>query len=250
MQTVKILIVEDELLIAEFLKGMLEKMGYQVPAIFASGAEALEWIRPGAVDIVIMDIHLKGEMNGIETAVGIRDISTAPIIYVTDNMDEVLRRKAIYEPNTVQYVTKPFNQVDIAIAIELALKAIRVHELQLQHAGSYSYLVNDCIFVKEGQVFRKLPVADIMLLKAEGSYCKLIYKNEKRMLKEILFSENLSFVEEKLKFARNFYRVHRSYVINVDFLKRLQDNRLWIEEEEVPVGKTYRAELKSRLRFI
>lgn len=250
MDNVKILIVEDELLVAESLKLMLEQMSYHVPAIFNSGKETLENFVPGFADIVIMDIHLKGKINGIETSQGIREISTAPIIYLTDNTDENLRKKAIFGANTVQYLTKPFSKLDIAIAIDLALKAIKKHELHLQQVEESSYLINDCIFVRDRQLFRKLAIGDIILLKAEGSYCKLVYKDERNTIQEILFSDNLSFLEEKLKFAKNLYRVHRSYIINVQYLKKIQENRLWVEDLEIPIGKTYKSDIKNKLHFV
>lgn len=250
MEKVKILIVEDEVLVAESLKIMLAQMGYEISGTFASGKEALDHFTPGFADIVIMDIHLKGRMNGVETSMGIRELSTAPIIYVTDNTDEALRKKAIYETNTVQYLTKPFTKMDIAIAIDLALKVLKKHELQVQQAKESSYLVDDFIFVRDNQVFRKLPVADILMLKAEGSYCKLVYKGEKNSLKELLFSDNLSFLEERLRFAKCLYRVHRSYIVNVHHLKKVQENRLWVEDIEVPIGKTYKNDIRNKLRFV
>lgn len=249
MENVKVLVVEDELIVGESLKIMLEQMGYLVPAIFTNGKEVLDNFTPGFADIVIMDIHLKGKLNGVDTALGLREVSTAPIIYVTDNTDDALRRKAIAETNTVQYLTKPFTKAQIVTAIDLALKDIRRHEL-LNQAGQSSYLTDDFIFVRDNQLFRKLSIPDILLLKAEGSYCKLVYKAEKNTTREILFSDNLSFLEEKLKFAKCLYRVHRSFIINIAHLKKAQENRLWIDDIEVPVGKTYKNDIRLKLRFI
>lgn len=255
MEKVRILIVEDELIIAESLKIMLEGMGYEVPAIFVSGIETLEAFKPGFADIIIMDIQLANNTNGIETSIEIRKISTAPIIYITDNQDEYLRKKAIYETNTVQYLTKPFTRLDISIAIDLAIKAIKSHELQLQKTNKSSYIINECIFVKEGPGFKKIMVDDILFLRADGSYCNLIYRNsgkadDKRKEENILFSENLSFLEERLAFAKNLVRIHRSYIINISFVKKIQENRLWIEDQEIPIGKTYKNEIRDRFRFI
>lgn len=250
MEKVKILVVEDELIIAESLKIMLEGMGYEVPAVFTSGTETLEVFKPGFADIIIMDIQLANNTNGIDTSIEIRKISTAPIIYITDNKDEYLRKKAIYETNTVQYLTKPFSRLDISIAIDLAIKAIKGHEMQLQKANKSSYLINECIFVKDGQGFKKIMISDILFLKADGSYCNLIYKNSSKADESILFSENLSFLEEKLAFAKELVRIHRSYIININSVKKIQENRLWIEDKEIPIGKTYRNEVRDRFRFV
>ena len=88
-------------------------------------------------------------------------------------------------------------------------------------------------------------VSDIRFLKADGSYCELYYNKS-----HIVFSENLSFLEVKLAFAKNLLRVHRSYIININYITKIQDNRLWIDDEEIPVGVTYKKELSDLIRFI
>jgi DNA-binding LytR/AlgR family response regulator len=255
MEKVNILIVEDELIIAESLKLMLEGMGYEIPAIFTSGKTPLENFKPGFADIIIMDIQLADNTNGVDTSIEIRKISTAPIIYITDNKDEYLRKKAINETNAVQYITKPFSRLDVSIAIDLAVKAIKVHDISLKKNNHSSYLINESIFVKEGLVFKKVMISDILFLKADGSYCRLFYRNARsgedgKPVASILFSENLSFLEEKLFFARNMVRIHRSYIINIDIVKKIHENRLWIEEQEIPIGKTYKNEILNRFRFV
>jgi DNA-binding LytR/AlgR family response regulator len=255
MEKVKVLIVEDSLIIAESLKIMLEDMGYEVPAIFVSGRATLENFKPGFADIIIMDIHLADNTNGVDTSIELRKISTAPIIYVTDNKDEYLRKKAIYETNTVQYLTKPFTKLDISIAIDLAIKAIKGHNLMLEKSNSSTYLINECIFVKDVQGFKKVLISDIIFLKAEGSYCNLYYKaniknDTKSTIQNIMFSENLSFLEEKFSFADDLVRIHRSYIININNIKRIHENRLWVDDHEIPIGKTYKNEIRDRFRFI
>lgn len=256
MENVKILIVEDELIIAESLKIMLENMGYEVPAILTSGKQTLDRFKPGFADIIIMDIHLADNSNGVDTSIEIRKISTAPIIYITDSKDEYLRKKAIYETNTVQFVTKPFTRLDISIAIDLAIKAIKDHKLLLSRSNESNYLINECIFVKDANGFKKVLISDILFLKANGSYCSLVFKNtnnsgpNKNSISNIMFSENLSFLEEKLKFAKELVRIHRSYIVNIKHLKKVQENRLWIDDNEIPVGKNYKNEIRERFRFI
>jgi DNA-binding LytR/AlgR family response regulator len=189
-------------------------MGYEVPATFNSGKQTLENFKPGFADIIIMDIQLADNTNGIDTSIEIRKISTAPIIYITDNKDEYLRKKAIYETNTVQYITKPFTRLDISIAIDLAIKAIKGHNLMLEKANNSSYLINECIFVKDIQGFKKILISDIVFLKAEGSYCNLFYKinykngekkNDTKTDDSILFSENLSFWKKNFLLQKSWY---------------------------------------------
>jgi DNA-binding LytR/AlgR family response regulator len=242
---VKIVIVEDELLIAESLRMMLESLGYEVPAIFNSGLEVIKNFRPGFADIVIMDIELANNTNGIDTAIELKKICDPPIIFITNNTDERVRKKAIYETSALHYVAKPFSKLDISIAIDLTLKLSADKEGTSKKTNEFSHLMNDSIFVKDGSSFKKIMISDIRFLKADGSYCNLFYKNN-----NILFSENLSFLEGKLSFAKSLLRVHRSYIINVNYIKKIQENRLWIDDEEIPIGITYKKELSDLIRFI
>jgi DNA-binding LytR/AlgR family response regulator len=236
LSRVKILIVEDSILIAEQLRMMLEGLGYEVAGMFSSGHDAVKNFEPGYADIVIMDIELADNTNGIDTAIELKKISDPPIIFITNNTDERIRRKAIYETNAIHYVTKPFTRTDISIAIDLTLKLAGEKETALKKENDQpSYLMNDSIFVKDAGSFKKIMT----------SYCYLYVKDGKMM-----FTENLSFLESKLSFAKNLVRVHRSYIVNINFITKIQDNRLWIDNEEIPVGVTYKKDLDNLLRFI
>ncbi len=245
LSKVKIIVVEDEVFIAESLRIMLENLGYEVVAIFNSGVEVLKNFKPGLADIIIMDIELANNTNGIDTAIELKKICDPTIIFITNNTDERVRKKAIYETNAVHYVPKPFTKLDISIAIDLALKHSANKEIASQKATEFSYLMNDSIFVKDGSSFKKIMVSDIRFLKANGAYSELYYNSS-----HVFFSENLSFLEVKLAFAKNLLRVHRSYIININYITKIQDNRLWIDDEEIPVGVTYKKELSDLIRFI
>ncbi len=247
MENLKILIVEDQALIAESLRSVLLGMGYQVPAIFRSGHETLENFYPGFADIVIMDIGLQGKLNGVETSIELRKVSTVPIIYLTDNQDEYLRKKAIYESNTVQYLTKPFTRLDISVAIDLAIKALKRHEVKQNN--DVSYILDESIFVKDGAAYKKVRVKDILYLEAARSYCELFFRDGTKTNK-VIFSESLSFLEEKLKFARPLVRIHRSFLVNIENVERAHENRLWIANKEISIGKTYRPAVQGMFRFI
>jgi DNA-binding LytR/AlgR family response regulator len=245
LSKVKIVVVEDEILIAESLRIMLESLGYEVAAMFNSGLDAIKNFRPGFADIVIMDIELANNTNGIDTAIELKKICDPPIIFITNNTDERIRKRAIYETNAIQYVSKPFTKLDISIAIDLTLKLSGEKEIASQKVYEASYLMNDSIFVKDGGSFKKIMISDIRFLKADGSYCILYYNKN-----NILFSENLSFLESKLSFSKILLRVHRSYIININYITKIQDNRLWIDNEEIPIGSTYKKELGDLIRFI
>ena len=116
----QILVVEDESIVAEHIRRSLINMGYSVPSVASSGPEAIKEVEGKSPDLVLMDIVLKGEMDGIETAMQIRSRFNIPVVYLTAYSDEkILERAKITEP--YGYVIKPFNERDLHTNIEIAL---------------------------------------------------------------------------------------------------------------------------------
>lgn len=125
MEKKKILIVEDEGIVALQIKDSLEEMGHAVADIYSSGEEALENIGVLCPDLVLMDIKLRGEMDGIETAGRIRRQYNLPVIYLTAHSEtSTLGMAKLTEP--YGYVLKPFNVQELQIAIELAVHKHRI----------------------------------------------------------------------------------------------------------------------------
>lgn len=137
----KILVVEDEKIVAKDIEYRLLNLGYTVVGLVAAGVDALQKAAETQPDLVLMDIQLKGEMDGIVTAEAIRDRFQLPVIYLTAYADEsTLRRAKITMP--YGYILKPFEERDLQTAIEVAL---RQHELQrtLERRATHLALIND-----------------------------------------------------------------------------------------------------------
>ena len=116
----KIMIVEDESIIALDIKNSLSKLGYAITGVAASGDVALMKIKEARPDLVLMDIHLKGEMNGIQASKIIKSNFHLPVIYLTANADSSTFQSAqTTDPHA--YLLKPFNEKSLGIAIEVAL---------------------------------------------------------------------------------------------------------------------------------
>jgi PAS domain S-box-containing protein len=120
MAAQRILIVDDEIVIAKELEARLIRFGYEVAGIASSGQEAIALTAQTKPTLVLMDSVLKGGMDGIETAAGIRQCLPVPIIFLTADTDEVaLRRAKVTEP--FAYIIKPFTEQELRINIEMAL---------------------------------------------------------------------------------------------------------------------------------
>ena len=135
----QILLVEDERIPALNLQQRLTRLGYDVPAVAASGAEAIALIEARRPDIVLMDIHIDGEIDGIETASRIAPELMIPVIYLTAYSEEAtLQRAAATKP--YGYLLKPFSERELHATIQMALKRhdveMALHQSQMELRSS------------------------------------------------------------------------------------------------------------------
>jgi CheY-like chemotaxis protein len=127
MTDAQILVVEDENIVAKDIQNRLKNMGYQAPAICASGEDAIDKVAQLHPDLVLMDIMLKGQIDGIQAAERIRSLFNIPVIYLTAYSDEsTLERAKISEP--FGYLLKPFEERELHTTIEMALYKHRMEK--------------------------------------------------------------------------------------------------------------------------
>ena len=145
MGDAKILVVEDERITAEDIKSGLEFAGYTVPAIVSSGEDAIEKAGELKPDLVLMDIKLKGEMDGIEAAGQIRVRYDIPVIYLTAYSDEsTVQRAKVTEPSgyilkeRTGLIKKPFEESELHTAIEITLYR---HKIEKDHDRLFSAML-------------------------------------------------------------------------------------------------------------
>ncbi len=140
MADTSIMLVEDEIIVAADVKNRLENMGYVVLGIFDTGEEAIQKAGELKPDMVLMDIVLKGEMDGIDAAQKIRELFDIPLIYLTAYSDKkTLERAKVTEP--FGYVLKPFEDREIQSAIEMALYKHQMEKKLKESEEKYRKLV-------------------------------------------------------------------------------------------------------------
>lgn len=120
MSASKVMVVEDESIISLHLKTTLLRLGYSVSGVAASGDAALRKIKVSRPDLILMDIHLKGDMTGIEVSQKIKTDFQIPIIYLTANADSLTFQEA-KQTDPYSYILKPFEEKELGMAIEIAL---------------------------------------------------------------------------------------------------------------------------------
>jgi DNA-binding response OmpR family regulator len=107
----KVIIVEDNLLISVLYKHYLKKLNYKIIADFTTGEEAIDFVKSEVVDLIIMDIMLDGEMDGVETMIEIRKAVSAPVIFASSNSDDLNYKRATEISNSI-FLVKPVAECD------------------------------------------------------------------------------------------------------------------------------------------
>ncbi len=148
MDKIRILIVEDEGLIARDIEDMVRHAGYEICAVVGTGEEAVEKAETAHPDLILMDIILGGEMDGVEAAEKIRDQFSIPIIYLTAHTDEnTLQRAKLTEP--VGYTLKPVEQKELMTVIEMALYK---HQMEIKLKERQAWLTTILQSIGEGVI--------------------------------------------------------------------------------------------------
>ena len=242
----RILISEDEIIIAEDLAACLEELGYQTCAI-DSGESTLDMIRTMQPDLVLLDVNLKGDIDGIEIGSKIREEFDIPFIYLTAYADkDTLDRAKKTDPNG--FLAKPFDEKNLRSAIELALYKHDSGQKTIENgsgkATKEAETQTDYIFVKVKHRIIKVQYSDILWVEAYDNYSFIVTLDQK-----YLVSSTLKDMEHKLP-SSNFVRVHRSYIANLDKVEALEENAVVFSKGDVPIGKSYKKALMSRFNII
>ncbi|MDZ7316806.1 MAG: sigma 54-interacting transcriptional regulator [candidate division KSB1 bacterium] len=212
----KIFIVEDEPVVAEDIKSRLIHLGYQVLGRTTSGEKAVEIVGDLAPDLVLMDIRLSGEMNGIEAAIKIRELYHRPVVFLTAYADDSTLFRA-KEAETFGYIVKPFDDQTLRTTIEMALykhkmdEVVRLSELQLRrsqaiaHLGHWTWDLAANQFSGSEEFFRIFGIDDG---KFSGNLYDLLAATVHEEDKETVLNVHQAFIKEN-KFRECEFRLRR-----------------------------------------
>ncbi len=241
-EDIKILIVEDDMIIGANLSLQLTTLGYDILGIVSRGEEAIVHAKIHPPDIVLLDINLKGAINGIETAQAIQQFMDIPIIYLTANNDQLTFEKA-KETHPRAFIDKPFNKLNLQRTIALVVEQLKEHPMPKQTAQALE-IVHDRIFVRHNGKMEKLLLNDILYIEADRNYCTIITSSEIFVL-----TCTLKNMEDKLPQSK-FLRVHRSFIVNLKKLDVIADTHLEIGRKVIPIGKSYKDLLLNHIHTI
>ncbi len=240
MAKTKILVIEDEVIIADNMCDTLEDLGYETLEPAMNYTEAIATIKDNIPDLAILDIHLLGRRSGIDIAKTINEKYDFPFIFLTSFSDiETVNEAKKHYPSA--FLVKPFSKEELFTSIEIALSNFS------KKSGEQindTLIIKESLFIKEKGVFNKLFFKDILYIKSDHVYVEINMKDKNRFVIRGSLSEVLS------KLNNEFLRVHRSYVINTNFLQKLDQSTLKIENKIIPIGKKYRQNILDKLNFI
>ncbi len=237
MAKLKIVVVEDELIIADNICNTLQELGYEIAEPAISYTEALETIELFKPDLALLDIQLSGKKDGIDLAWKIKENYNFPIIFLTSNADK-LTIDRVKKLTPAAYLVKPFNKDELYTSIEIAL----YNFTQQETVNKGKMPIKDSLFIKQKNLFIKLKFEDILFIQSDHVYIEVITTDGQKYL----VRDSLSKCIKKLD--NNFIRVHRGYIINLSHLQTIDHNFIKIGDSKIPIGKHYRDELLSRIK--
>jgi DNA-binding LytR/AlgR family response regulator len=258
-EKVNILIVEDESIVALDLASGLEHDGYNIAGIADNAAEAIQLFNDNQVDIILMDVNIIGEKDGIDTAAEILSQKAVPVIYLTAFTDAATIER-IKQTRPAAFLSKPYNLTNVRIAIDLAVNNFAVSREQ-QTTGKIIPLgkdssrntatperemilrMNDHIFVKHNYAFVKLKLIDLLYVEADNNYTSIITADKKFLLR-LSLNQLLGKISYKA-----LVRIHRSFAVNINAIQSFNEQEVEINQQHLPIGRNYKEEFLKQFDF-
>jgi two-component system response regulator LytT len=240
MSMVKILIVEDESLVAMDMADMLARLGYEVLEPAYSYEEAVNRLEGDKPDFVLADINLGGGKTGIDLAHLVRSKYKLPLVFLTSYSDkDTVAKAAATQPSG--YLLKPFSQEELFASIEVALASFSGKKATADESFN---VVNDGLFVKTDSHFVKVNVADIQWLESDHNYLYIVTEKGKHIVRSS-FREILASLP-----VVPFMQIHKSFVVNLHKIDSFSHTEVVISKTAIPLSRNFKEELFEKLKRI
>jgi len=236
-------IIEDELLIAEEIYLTLQQIGYSPLRPAYNYNDGLKLIKTEQPDLLLIDISLNDEKDGIQLAAEVNNNFNIPFIFLTGNTDaETIERAKAVKP--AAYLVKPFVQSDLFSAIEIAFSNFISHQSEKVSTQSISQALSDSLFIREASIYHKIKLNEILYVESENVYLN-IYTKEKCHVARMKMEDFLSDYAHG-----SFFRIHRSYAINLHELESISIANVVVAGKEVPMNKVFKDDLMKVLKTL
>lgn len=246
----KILIVEDELIIAKDVELTLKNFNYDVIGTLSSADDVLDFLTKKTPDLILMDIRIKGKISGIELSLIIKELYSIPVIFLSAFSDQPTFEKA-KKAEPYGYLIKPVKEDDLNSTIQMALykhkkdveKGILLESPERAYSAAFA---DDFIFVKVSNKIVKIHTKDIYFVEALKDYVSI-----NTIDKRYTIHSTMKEIESKLE-RFNFIRVHRSYIVRIDKISSIEFPNLTLEDDKrtLPIGASYKEELTNKINLL
>lgn len=240
-------IVEDDFIHANRLAMYLEELGYNLAGSATNVSEALNMITATSPDLILVDIHLNGERDGVQLVERLNEKNPTPVIFITSYKDkETIDRAKLTDPYA--YIVKPYDKGTLQAAIELA-----VYKFSKKSDSTHTFteweedrLVHDAMFVKSEGSLIKININDILYIEVRDKWCLLGVGDD---IFEVRIP--LQKLEERLPQSR-FLRAHRSFIANKEAIGKIDlvENKVLIRQHVIPIGRSYREAFLNSLDIL
>jgi two-component system, LytTR family, response regulator LytT len=238
---IQVLIVEDEFIISEYIKGCLVNLGYDVADICSSYDEAITAFKNYQPDIAIIDITIKGDENGIDIANYISANFDMPFIFASSHGDKGTIDKA-KQTRPAAYLIKPFTEEDLYAAIETALVNFSNQKIKAEQEEEI-VIIHDGFFIRHKNRFVKILLEELIYAEANDNYVNLFTADTHYTLKTTLLK-----LQEVL--PHHFLRIQKSYIVNLHQLKSFDMEEVVVHNKTLPIGKSYSEALLEKLKIL
>lgn len=223
MSTVRILIVEDEVLIAEYLKDTLSSLEFGQVRLAHTKQQALTEIDQFKPQVILLDIRMEEELEGISLAEHIQGNQKTPFIFITAHADRDIVQQAL-RTKPAAYITKPFKKTDVYAAISIVVKNLEDDQEK------------EFIF-KDGYSMVRLLCSDILYIEGEGNYIHIVTEGKKHTIRK-----SLEWCLEHLP-NHCFVRIHRSFIVNSERIERSNAHHVFVKGVSIPISRGKRITL-------
>ena len=246
---ITILAVENDPMQARILRHQLQELGYGLAGVAPSAEEAERLFTALQPDLVVLDIHLDGPRDGIATAEALVRRRRVPLIFITAFPDNSTFARA-RQVGPFAFLSKPYNGPLLGHSIELALQHFAAQQgyapaAETGELADGAVLLNS-IFVRQQQRFVKVPLADLLVLEADGGYTHLHTPGRKFTIRQGLADLLLALP------TGQFCQIHRSHAVQVAAIAALDPSAgtVLVNGHTLPVGRSYREALTARIKLM
>lgn len=231
---IKCVIVEDEPLAVEKLSGFICQVSFlKLIQTFDNGVDAIGFIKSNPVDLIFLDIQMD-KFTGIQL---LESLTERPQVIIVSAYDRYALRG--YEFSVTDYLLKPYSFERFIQAVD---KAAENHKIRQQKQSINQPAAEDIIFVKTEYRIEKIGLNDILYIKGMKDYQMIV-----TTCKKIMTLQSFSEIEKVLP-APSFVRVHKSYIVALNKIERIEHNRIKIQNELLPIGDTFKDNFYDTLK--